>query len=335
MTVHITNLYGMSPQSVAQIAQNQVAQIACNTLNFKELGIYFYDWDNEPSQSRKSRFDGILASLAHGDTIIFQAPTWNSIIWDQQFFDRLSIYKNLKKIIFIEDVVPLMFESNKKLLPKYIDLYNKADVLIVPSQQMVDYLKSNGLKTKKVILQRFWDHICDIDKSIVPQNHKIINFAGNPNKFKFVNNWSSGDVQLNVFSKITKNPNSKVNYMGWQEDHELLFNLRKQGGFGLVWCEEPYYKKYMTMNATYKLSTYLAAGIPVLIDPSLQVSDKILQSHLGFVVDNLDQAVEKVKNISDFEYNELLSNVDSFAELIRNGYFTKRALVESIFKSRY
>lgn len=335
MTVHITNLYGMSPTSIAQVAQNMVAKIGCETLGFKELSFYFYTWDDEPEEVRRSRFDGILASLGHNDTIIFQSPSWNSIKWDQQFFNRLSIYRNIKKIIFIEDVVPLMFEDNFYLMPKFIKLYNQADLLIVPSQAMYDYLRTQGLEDKKYVIQKMWDYPCKINKNIIPKNSHIINFAGNPTKFTFVNNWNNTSIKLNVYSKIPKIKSPTVNYMGWKDNYELISNLRESGGFGLVWSEEKYWSKYMTKNATYKLSTYLAAGIPVIVNSSLQASDKILQKHLGLVVNNLDEAVEKVQNISDFEYNEMVKNVESFAELIRNGYFTKRALIEAVFKTRY
>lgn len=112
MTIHITNIHGMNRTSIAQKAQNQVAQIACRELGFREIGMYFYDSSNEPQTALQSRFDGMIASLADNDTVIFQSPSWNSIEWDRGLMNRISLYAGVKKIVFIEDVVPLMFPSN-------------------------------------------------------------------------------------------------------------------------------------------------------------------------------------------------------------------------------
>lgn len=335
MTVHITNLHGMNYDNVAQIAQNMVAKIGCQNLHFNELGIYMYDSSHEPTNELNARFDGMIASLSYGDTVIFQAPSWNSIEWDQKFIDHIRLYPNMKIIIFIEDVIPLMFESNRYLLPKFIDLYNKADLLIVPSVKMMHFLRENGLENKEYVVQYMWDHLANVDETIQPQNSHLINFTGNPDKFEFVKNWDY-DVRLQLYGKEeSENNNPKVKYMGWQNDSILLNNLRKEGGLGLVWSEEPYWSEYMTMNATYKLSTYLAAGIPIIVNSQTPSKDVIVRKHLGIIADSLDEAVEKVKNFSDEDYQQMTQSISYFSRLIREGYFTKRALIEAVFKVRF
>ncbi|XHB95385.1 hypothetical protein AAFF39_10960 [Lactococcus garvieae] len=54
---------------------------------------------------------------------------------------------------------------------------------------------------------------------------------------------------------------------GWQHDDQLLRELNK-GGFGLVWSENienQFEREYSEMNASFKFSTYLAAGLPIIV----------------------------------------------------------------------
>lgn len=335
MTVHITNIYGMMYSSVAQLAQNWVADLARNNLKFKEISIFEYSSENEPVNEQSARFDGMIPALAFNDTVIFQSPSWNPIEWDQAFFDHLNAYDGVKKIVFIEDVIPLMFEVNYYLLPKFIKFYNSADCVIAPSEKMVDFLREHGMTTKKVVIQKFWDHPCHVNPTITPQNSHIINFAGNPKKFSFVNDWAFPNTKLYVFGDTPANPNPNVTYTGWLDDQIVIEKLRENGGFGLVWAEDPYWVKYMKLNASYKLSTYLAAGIPVIINSDTPAKDAILENHLGIIADSLGEAVDQVNNMSDFEYNEMIHSVDSFARLLRGGYFTQKALIDAVVKTRF
>lgn len=336
MTVHITDLHGMAYFSVAQIAQNMVTRIATNELNFDPFTIYFYSWPDEPGDVISARFDGIIAALQDGDTVIVQSPSWNTIEWDQKFFDRISIYHNIKKIIFVEDIPPLMFEFNKYMLPQYIDYYNKADVLILASRKLYDYLRVHGLKPKKYVIQHMWDHISQVNPYIIPKNNKVINFAGDPKKFDFVKDWKSDKVKLNVYSEPLEGVNNpNITFTHWQDDPVLINSLRQAGGFGLVWSEEPYWLKYMKLNASYKLSTYLAAGIPLIVNSDTPEKDTIVNKHLGIIADSIDEAVEKVEKMSDMQYNQMKDSIDQFAKLIRGGYFTKKALIEAVFKAQY
>lgn len=336
MTVHITDLQGMAYSSVAQIAQNMVTRIATNELNFDPFTIYFYSWPDEPGDVISARFDGIIAALQDGDTVIVQSPSWHTIEWDQKFFDRISIYHNIKKIIFVEDILPLMFESNKYMLPQYIDYYNKADVLILASRKLYDYLRVHGLKPKKYVIQHMWDHISQVNPYIIPKNNKVINFAGDPKKFDFVKDWKSDKVKLNVYSEPLEGVNNpNITFTHWQDDPVLINSLRQAGGFGLVWSEEPHWLKYMKLNASYKLSTYLAAGIPLIVNSDTPEKDTIVNKHLGIIADSIDEAVEKVEKMSDMQYNQMKDSIDQFAKLIRGGYFTKRALIEAVFKAQY
>lgn len=337
MKVHITNLYGMAYNSVAQISQQMVARIGVENFNFNELGIYSYYDANESEEALSSRYDGILASVGANDVIIFQTPTWNTNEWEVGLFNRTFVYENVKRIIFIHDVIPLMFESNYYLLDRFIDMYNRADLLIVPSQQMLDYLREHGLTTKKILIQHMWDHVCQIDPLIQPANNKTISFIGNiEKKTQSLMDWDSSAVTLQAFSDPAEWGQGKnVRFVGWQDDSLLINFLRRSGGFGLLWGDKDDWVKYMRLNCSYKLSTYLAAGIPVIVRSDTPEVEKIRDKHLGIIADDLDTAVNRVAAMTDDEYNQMRDAIADFSPLIRDGYFTKHLLADVVYKVLY
>ncbi len=339
MSVYITNLKGFGQNSVAELAQQMVAHIGCQNLEMTELGIKFFNWSTESLEERNARFAGIAASLSSEDTVIFQSPTWIAIEWDNGLIDYIKQqYPRIKSIIFIHDVFPLMNASYRGLLTSYINYYNKADTLIVPSQQMYDFLRKNGLEEKPYVIQHFWDHPCQINYFITPQNNKVINFAGNSNtnKFNFVKTWNNPNIKLKVFSN-PKQENKEQNlvFTGWKNDPVLLEELRKSGGFGLIWSEDTYWSEYMKLNTSYKLSTYLASGIPIIVNNDTPEAETIKRKKIGIIANSLAEAQDKMLQITEDEYKELVENVDAFAKLIRGGYFTKKALSDAVFKVRY
>lgn len=197
-------------------------------------------------------------------------------------------------------------------------------------------LKTQGLQNKKYVVQHMWDHPSQINPFITPKNNKVISFAGDPQKFTFTKKWSDPDVRLQIFAdKQDWGQDQNIEFMGWQDDPVLLNTLRTSGGFGLVWGDEPYLMEYMKLDASYKLSTYLAAGIPIIVSSDTPEAETISKKNLGIVTDNLDEAIQRVKNMTDEEYQQMAASVDQFAKLIRGGYFTKRASAEAVFKVRY
>lgn len=328
MKIHITNLYGQSPYSVALMAQNMVAEIS-KKLGFKEIGVYSFNADSENIRDLSIRFDGMNAAISNGDIVIFQSPTWNGSHFDLEYIKRLKIYDNLKIIIFIHDVVPLMFKYNYFLIEKTIEMYNLADLLIVPSEKMIDILKQEGLTVNKFVIQKIWDHTTNLylEKPIF---NRVINFSGSPERFEFLNTWEK-ETKINIYSdRQIDNTKSNVDNKGWYFSDELLINLNKMGGFGLVW-NQTIDSEYYDYNVSYKLSTYIASGLPVIVPSTLSNVDIILKNNLGFVVETLEEAEEKVKNISEQEYNELLNNVWKFRNLVVDGLVSKKNLMDAVY----
>lgn len=338
LNIHITNIYGQSFTSTALKAQNRVAEVA-RTMGYKELGIYSYDMNSDSPEMLHSRIDGIFASVGYGDIVIFQYPAWNGTGFDEIFVRRLKNYKGLKLIFFVHDIPSLMFENNRYLLGRQIEILNLAEVVILPSQAMAEFLVSHGMTVKKIVIQKMWDFPIPVDGTIRPEFRKVINFAGNPEswKFGFVKEWKYDQVELRVTAQEDEWANGRnVSFLGWFNNDIFLVNaLRKSGGFGLVWTDNDYWSEYMMLNANYKISAYLAAGIPVIVNNRIAERETILRKNLGVAVDSLDEAVSKVENMNKAQYNKMADNVAAFSGLIRENYFAKKLLTDAMFKLLY
>ena len=330
MKIHFTNLFGQSSRSVALMAQNDIMKIV-RELGVNELGIYFYDQTDESWGELNSRMDGILAGASFGDIVFVQSPSWNGIEWDSHLVHKLESLQ-VKLVTFIHDVPPLMFEeSNYYLMPAYIEMYNKSDVVVVPSEQMYHKLVAEGLTVKKYVVQKMWDLTHQLDL-YSPQFEKKLIFSGKPSRFPHILGWKY-DTPLHVYAEREDGVDySKVQLEGWRTQQELLLELSK-GGFGLVWgnSENPADERdYYKGNISYKLSTYLAAGLPVVVPDYLSNADYIREKGLGFVVSSLEEANQVVKDCTAEHYHQMAQQAKYTSFLIRNGYFTKKLFVDTM-----
>ena len=107
-----------------------------------------------------------------------------------------------------------------------------------------------------------------------------------------------------------------------------------KGGFGLVWGthqNDGESNQYYTLNISHKVSTYLTAGIPVIVPSSLSTAKFIVDQGLGFVANSLEEAHEIVDKMSVVEYQEMTNRIKTFSYLLKEGYFTKKLLVDAIY----
>ncbi len=330
MNVYITKLNGMSFMSKEQYAQHMAADIA-HTLGIREMGIYRYYADGESIENRKRRLDGIIAGISAGDIVICQFPTGNGLGFERTLVRHIKTYRG-RIVIFINGSEAGMLESKPSMLKDIVELYNEAEVLIVPSYEMKQFLINQGIKAgMKFAIQEIWDYTTQLESLAPGRLKRELHFAGNPDRFPFLNTWDY-EIPLKVYSN-QKCGGNHVQQMGWMPSDRLLLELSK-GGLGLVWYGSEYGRQNLSMNNSLKLSAYLAAGIPVIVPRGISNQCMIEENHLGIAVDTLEEAVETVKNMTEPEYQEYTSAVSQFAPLLRKGLFTKKCLVDALQMAR-
>lgn len=326
MNVYITKLNGMFFMSTRQYMQHMVVDIA-HPLGIREMGVYRYNTKAESVENRGCRLDGIIAGINAGDVVICQIPTGNGLEFERVLIRRIKDYRG-RIVMFVHNMEAIMEENLKGTLQDTIRMYNEAEVLIVPSYRMKQFLLTQGIRRgMKFVVQEIQDYMTQLGFLDSGKLKREFHFAGNPDRFPFLNEWDY-EVPLNVYSDqecIGKH----VQRMGWMPSNHLLLELSR-GGFGLVWYGNEYGHCYLSMNSSLKLSAYLAAGIPVIVPRGLSNQCMIEENHLGIAVDTLDEAVETVKSMTGQEYQGYISAISRFAPLLRQGFFTKKCLVDAL-----
>lgn len=325
---HITNLYGVG--GIATVAQRRTVEVA-KQLGFNEISILYDNSLRDPEEFDK-KVAGILAGLEVGDTVIFQSPIWITSKVERDFIDKVRQYQG-KVAIFIHDIPPMMFEGNKELMPLFIELYNKADLLIVPSENMKNYLISKGVTVKKFVIQNLWDIPVDFISNSESKYLPRINFAGSNEKFRIAEKINLSDIELEIYDHKPEDKSipDNIHYHGYVDEIKLLSELH-EGGFGLVWTEDMYWREYMKYNASYKVSTYLRAGIPLIVHRDISCRKLIEDNHWGIIVDSLEEAMERVKAMSEDEYRKYAESVSKVSGLLGDNYFAKKVLVDTLYK---
>ncbi|MEG9284067.1 MULTISPECIES: SP_1767 family glycosyltransferase [Aerococcus] len=326
MATYITNAYGFNENGTAKIAQEMSYQIA-KGMGIKELPYSGLNSLEVSEETLSEHIKALISYIQPGDVIINQFPSWNFINYDEEFVKQILNKGNVKLIQFVHDFPPLMYDVTRPWMSRYVSLLNQAHVLILPSQAMYEELRKHGLVNENYVLQEMWDQIF-VDDLEKPEYSKDISFAGNPEKFALDKTWHF-DKDLIVYNSFQDNQNTHLAYQGLVRSNELAYRLSK-GGFGLVWASDKEWSQYYHWNCIFKLSTYLASGIPI-IAPSYISSAKIIrENYLGILVDTLEEAIETVESMTKEEYQKYLNHIQDFRKLLVDGYFTKNLITQAM-----
>lgn len=315
---------GQSVDSVSK-ARGDVTEIA-EKIGFKKLYIYRYIDDQESDQSLVSRIDGITAGVAAGDIIVYQYPSYNQFKFEKTFVARLK-QRGARIAMLIHDSE--LLRDNRFL--KEVALFNQADMLITHGKRMELKLKTFGITTAMVSKELF-DYVMPCDQiSLEPNLSKSIVIAGNLQKSVFLHDWNY-QTEVQAFGeKGNFSLGANVLYNGAHSQHNLL-RIMPKDCFGIAWDNDLFqggnYREYTRYNAPHKISLYLALGLPVVVWKESAIADLIVKYKLGYAIDSLDEIDSLMARVDEDELKKLKERVNKFSYLLREGIFTKQALLQ-------
>lgn len=307
---------------------------------FKNLG---FRQSNHPSSAFGAiiSFFGItwgLVRLPFSSVLCMQYPL-------SKFFNYkigVARLKGCKVILIVHDVKTLM--GKNKDVRKEMKRFNKADVLILHNQVMIQWFAEHGYKGKMVPLYLF-DYLMTQEQKLpkLPQHiAKEIVFAGGlgmeKSAFLYQLDELGPDFILklygNGFQKEKVKKGSALHYQGVFAPDEVLDHLK--GNFGLVWngnaiteCDGDF-GKYIQYNNPHKTSLYLLAGLPIIIWDKAAVAQLVEEEKLGFAIASLEELSEKLAEIDAATYNEMVANVNTIRNKIANGHFLQEAIKNAL-----
>ena len=316
MKSYITQLRGLANGSQT-LMQNMVAKIA-QEVDIQPLSLYYFHAEQEADVQLNSRLDGIIGGIEANDTVIIQTPTLMSSNYSVMLFEKLLALRqmiNIKLIAFVENICG----QPKKVIERYIALYNNCDELIVSNQRVVNRLKEYGLSNKRIIIFDYFDYEPALAVSNSAEFAKQINYIGEkPAKL----------------DKLIQTGYTVTSFYKQEIENDLIVNkINQNGGFGLLWSDDQTIDENYEVASPIELGIFLSAGMPTITKRKYGCEKKKKQKHLGFAVDNIDEATDRLQTITDDDYHKMIKEVEKVALITRDGISIKRALIDAIFQA--
>lgn len=253
--------------------------------------------------------------------IIFQYPGFRIGIKSIDFM--MYFLKKYHVTFLVHDVDSLRFHGS--ISKREVNLMNKADEVIVHTENMKNYLIENGVKTPMKVMWLFDYYAKGEAKLNEPKTNYSLIFAGNLDKSGFLKKMETviGSHKLFLYGlPIEYQWPENIEYEGKFAPDEI--NDLK-GDWGLVWDGNSLDRcdgnmgVYLKYNSSHKNSLYIASGKPIIIWKKSGMASFIIKNNLGIAVDSLADINEVLSSISKEDYLKFQSSVEKFQRRLRTG----------------
>ena len=345
MFYYITRYTGTSKDAGTKAPKD--INIICKEMGWKEIPFLqpkkklnkIVDMINKIIINKKNwtQLDKIVSK---GDYILYQHPMYFGTRFANKYIPILR-EKGVKFIALIHDLESLrnLTATTKNDEQSYqfgdLVLLNNFDYIIAHNNKMKEYLISKDIEGKKIISLEIFDYLCDTALR-TPRLQNTVVVAGNLDKKKsgYIYELAKQNPETKIVVFGANYPDnqelSNINYEGSFSPEEITGKL--EGAFGIVWDGPSIHGcvgktgEYLKYNNPHKTSMYLTAGIPVIVWKEAAISEFIIKANVGITVDNLDNVSEKLKKITNEQYNLMVKNAENISSKLRTGYYFRKAV---------
>lgn len=294
MNIHITKTYNIGGKT--GIRQNSLVN-AGRSMGCKEMSLFKFPDECDTDEQLHVRIDGVISSLCMGDIVIFQYPSGISARYDRFLIEHIRRYAGVRLVIYVQELAAGQEE---------LALLNRADLLIMPSEEMLSFYQSNGLQEKPVILQKWYDYMTDV----MLRKHE--------------------ERRIYILSEDIEPGNSisrsNVEMLPFDEYHvpETLLKIA-EGGVGLIWNFDEEQKNIFAPWGLM-LGLFLTAGIPVIVQKGCPCEEYVEKHGAGFVAESMEEVYRICAALSDEDFDKYYANVGKLQYLFTSGAYTKQLL---------
>ena len=287
MKVFYTKTYNVWNDNTRK--QDIVAQ-AAKKLDYDEVSLFKFDDTYDSDDELHVRMQGITAAVSRDSIVIFQYPSMVSARYDGFVMEHLKNICGTKVAVIVEDLGSRIAPSDYKQLSDEINLFNKADLLIVQSTEMELYLKENGLKKMPVMYQRVWDYPYDFCLD-----------------------------ELEIDKKV-----EQVHDISMQHMLDL-----KKAGLALTATTDRE-NKYGLMINPFETGFCICACIPMIVPEQTNIAEFVSRYGIGFVMSEDENTDDVLNRISDGDIAQAQKQEKKLAPAVADGMFTKLMLQEVV-----
>ena len=293
---------------------------------------YQYNFSIKAKIARFVHFLKMLFTIPSNSTVVFSFPLYARI---HKLLVHGLIRKKSRVICYIADINGLK-DGDPLLLEKEVKELKRHKNFIVHNQGMQRWLNKHVALHHSGEIE-FFDFLT---KPVSPsrKKEKTIAFAGNLEKSSFLEKLellSDRNISFNLYGPgITQNMINQrgVFFKGIFPPYDLPSQI--EGSFGLVWDGDSIdgpggsLGHYMQYISHHKLSLYILSGLPLIV-PSFAGSASLIEKYkIGFTISTLHELNEKIEDLAEDKYQEMIRNMKPLAEKISRGQCLVDALDE-------